>query len=450
MVRGPMKKIILVLLLAGAVAGCYYYWKVRPAALAAKAEAQKPPTAKVERGPIKLTVASTGRVVANLDVEIKCKASGEVLELPYDVSDPVEKNKVLLKLDPVDEERNVKKAEADLASSQAKLDSARQNLLVAERTLALSKRKAEVGLKSAEAHARDARARSDRMAKLLEKKLASQEDADAAEMTAVQAVADLDTAQVKLEETKIEELSLELRRQDVKQAQTQVDSDVIDLALAKQRLADTTVAAPIQGVVTARNVQVGQIISSGISNVGGGTTVLTLSDLSRIFVIASVDESDIGKVEVGQAVVITADAYPGRRFRGKVARITPRGVVVSNVVTFEVKIEVLDPKKNLLKPEMTANVEILIAQKDDALTVPAEAVTRRKAQHVATVVKEDGTTEERTVEVGIQDGYQAEVTSGLKEGDVVLVRKGAASSTGRKAGGGPPSPMMFGPGGRGK
>ena len=82
----------------------------------------------------------------------------------------------------------------------------------------------------------------------------------------------------------------------------------------------------MDGVVTDRKVQTGTIIASGVSNVGGGTTILTLSDLSRIYVLASVDESDIGKVQVGQPATITVDAYPSMQFAGKVVRIASKGV----------------------------------------------------------------------------------------------------------------------------
>src|SRR5262249_12618539 len=151
---------------------------------------------------------------------------------------------------------------------------------------------------------------------------------------------------------------LEVRRQDIKLSEAQLRSDQVALANARQQLTYTKVTAPMDGVVAALNVQIGTIISSGITNVGGGTTILSLSDLSHIFVLASVDESEIGSVAIDQQAVITVDAFPGRRFRGKVVRIATRGVNVSNVVTFEVKIEVLGENKTLLKPEMTANVQI--------------------------------------------------------------------------------------------
>jgi HlyD family secretion protein len=436
--------IVLVLLLAGG--GAYYWWVYR---VDDKSDAPAVITAKVERGPIRLTVASTGRVVSNLDVDIKCKASGEVVELPFDISDTAKKGDLLVELDPINEERALKQAGVSLGISEAQLAMARQNLVVAERTLVTDRARAEAALKSAESRAKDARAKADRLKQLYAKSLASQEETDTAETAAVQAAADMDAARVKIEELKTQDFAIDLKRQEVKSAEASAESDKIRLAIAQDRLRDTKVMAPIDGVVSARNVQIGQIISSGISNVGGGTTVLVLSDLSRVFVLVSVDESDIGKVQLGQRAAVTADAYPGKSFEGKVVRIATKGVNLSNVVTFEVKMEVTAEAKSMLKPEMTANVEITAAEKDDTLLVPAEAVIRKaRGKKFVTVVKDDGTKEEVPVEIGISDGTKTEVVEGLTVGQTVVDHKGQSDSkwSGGQKSGGPPKMGML-PGG---
>ncbi len=114
------------------------------------------------------------------------------------------------------------------------------------------------------------------------------------------------------------------------------------------------------------------------------------------------------------------------------------------MVTFEVRIEITDDNKSLLKPEMTANVEIIVAEKDNALTLPIEAVGRKKGQSVVTVLKPDGTTEERVVEVGINNGTLIEIVSGLSDNDTVVVKTGEMASQFNREGG-PPGP----PGGAG-
>ncbi|MCX7803831.1 MAG: efflux RND transporter periplasmic adaptor subunit [Planctomycetota bacterium] len=448
-------------------------------------------TAKVERGPIRLAIQATGRVVSNLDVDIKCKASGEIAKLPFDVSDRVKKGDVLVELDPVDEMRAVRLAQVSLAASEARLAQAKANLTTAEAAIATDRSKAAAALKAAEARAERARTRAARLKKTTEERITTDEEYDAARAEAAVAEAELEAARVRLEEIRTQELALEARRQEVRLAESQVESDRIRLDDARQRLKDTTVVAPMDGVVAARYVQAGQIISSGVTNVGGGTTVLTLSDMSRIFVLGSVDESNIGVVEVGQKVVVTVDAHPGARFFGKVSRIATRGTNVSNVVTFEVKIEIVGGRKELLKPEMTANLEIVAIEKDDALLVPVGSVSRRQGKRYVEVLasggeggKSDGgggktakagpieaagrraeaeggrrkarggaetgagtwrkadvetpgetagepgkeATEIREVELGICDGARFEVISGLAEGERVIVRKGTADS----------------------
>ena len=184
--------------------------------------------------------------------------------------------------------------------------------------------------------------------------------------------------------------------------------------------------------------------------------------------LASVDESDIGKVQVGQKAWITTDAFPQKDFRGEVVRIATQGENSSNVVTFEVKIEVVSPNKLLLKPEMTANIQIIAARKNEALIVQAEAVYRRRIsskssrkskqdnsqaerktngilKHFVQVLAKDGTVQEREVQVGIHDGVNIEITQGLQEGEQIIIDPENTQSRWRRNQDkhGPP-PMMFG------
>jgi HlyD family secretion protein len=178
----------------------------------------------------------------------------------------------------------------------------------------------------------------------------------------------------------------------------------------------------MDGIVTSRPVQTGQIIASGISNVGGGTTLMTLSDLRRIFVMANVDESDIGKIKDGQKAIITADAYPGKRFTGKVVRVATKGVTNSNVVTFEVKIEIEGDGKNYLKPEMTANVDVQADRRENALLLPNETIQFGRQGYF--VYKQDDNNSSGTrvaVKTGITDGLNTEIISGVKEGDKIII-----------------------------
>jgi HlyD family secretion protein len=412
---------IIILLLVALGVGGWFYWKHRKDAAPDPAAASIT-TGTVERGRIYQAVPTNGRVVSNLDVEIKCRASGQVVTLPFDVSQTVKQGDLLLQLDPSEQQRNVSQREVSLTIAKARLAQSRQNLVIAEQEVITSRDRAQANLTSVERRAQEALERAERRRQLLAQRLGSQEDYDAAQTVAITAASDLDQAKVALAEVKTMELALEVRREDVKLAEASLADAQIALDLANQLLGYTTVTAPIDGVVSSLTTQVGAIIASGVTNVGGGTTIMTISDLSRVFILAAVDESQIGDVALGQSVDITLDAYPGRSFKGEVVRIATKGVSVNNVVTFEVKIEVLGDNKSLLKPEMTGNVQIVAAQRDDVLTIPMAAVQRKDRQQVVTVVNADGTTQEVPVKVGLSDGEKYEVLEGLQEGQTIQYR----------------------------
>lgn len=444
-----MKKVILVLIALGLVGGGFYFWQKRASLAAAEAGEGERVTVKVGRESFTQSVDCNGRIVSNLDVEIKSRASGEIISLPFDVSDEVKKGDLLVEIDPVDQQRNLQQVEAALAASRARLAQAQSSLAAAEKNLSASSSRAEAAVISARARLEDAQAKARRDQDLLAKKHVSLEEAETSRTTAAEAEANLKTAQAELASLEAQKEQLEVSRQDIRLAEVQIQSDEAALGLSKQRLAETKVTSPIDGVVSKRLVQVGQIISSGISNVGGGTAIMIVSDLSRIFVLASVDESDIGEVRVGQKTKITADAFPGVPFEGVVERIASAGTNVSNVVTFEVKIEVTSPNKSMLKPEMTANVQILVAEAENALAVPARALIRKGMDKYVTRLAAGGKTEEVKVETGVNDGQQVEIKSGLKEGDEVVLVRGEDDSNWRNQQGGrnrrQPPPLFGGP-----
>ncbi len=427
---------IFILLLAG-TAGAFY-WKARRDGPAKEAGTQYTPVA-VENRPLRQEVSCTGKIESNLDVEVKCKSTGQVVELPYDVSNPVEKGSLLLKVDPIDEERTVRQTEVKLASAKAKLARARQSLVVSGLDLERTRKEAHAVLKGAEASSKDLRDRAARTAALLKKEYASPEEVSSAESAAVQGETSLQKASAGIDGIKVSEAQLELLRQDINLAQADVDSIQIDLENAQQRLKETQVFAPISGVISTRLVQVGQIIASPVMNVGGGTSLLTLSDLSRIFVLADVDESDIGMVRDGQPAAVKVDAFPEDLFKGQVVRVATKGSEVSNVVTFEVKIEILDEAKSKLLPKMTADVDILVAEKDSAPSIPVEAIKRRGPDKVVLVPGAGREPEPVKVKTGVDDGTNVEIVSGLKAGDAILIPHEQVDESKTKGGfGGPP------------
>jgi HlyD family secretion protein len=391
-------------------------------------------TSVVTSGPIVESVLSTGSVASNLDVQIKALASGLVLQVgPYDrtkqfdVSDEVKKGDLLIDIDPTDELHAKIQAQAQVDISQAKLDEAKETYLAGQEQLEQARETAFANLASAKAALADDQAKAKRRKELLAQNLDTQEDYDTAADTAAQAQATLDNANVAVEQLKTQEVMLEIKAKDVELAQAQLEADQVALEEAITQLSYCKVFAPMDGVITALSIQQGTIISSAASVVGG-VAEMVLSDLSHIYILADVDESQIGDVEIGQDVDITADAYQHRVFSGKVVRIAAEGVNVSNVVTFEVKIEVTSTNKDLLKPLMTANVSIIQQRKPKVLLVPVTAVIRKDRKEVVEVQKPNGSTEDREPVLGISDGTDYEVVSGLSEGETVVMHKGLGDS----------------------
>lgn len=416
----PKKLLVIVLLLLVLGGGGYWWYQSRGANAAATPE-DAVELGEVTRGPLTESVQCTGRVVSNQDVDIKCKASGQVVNLPFDVSDVVTKGELLMELDPVDQQRSVQQSEAAVAASSARVAQAKANLAAAESDLEATAARNEANIGSAEARVDDARAKARRERELLAVKQTSVEEAETAQTTLRQAEAELHSAQAQRKATEAAAANVEARRQDVISAEAQAQSDNVALALAQQRLGETKVYAPIDGVVSSRLVQPGMIIASGINNVGGGTTIMTVSDVSRIFVLASVDESDIGRVQVGQHAKVTADSFPGKEFTGEVIRVAAKGVNVSNVVTFEVKIEITSENKGLLKLEMTTNVEIVVSSRESTLMVPMRAIVRKEGQPYLKRQRGEKDIEEIHVETGISNGALIEVSGGVEEGDVIVL-----------------------------
>ena len=392
-------------------------------------------TTVVKRGNVERSVESAGKVVANLEVDIKCRASGEVQELPFDISQKVKKGDLLCQLDPTDENLAVQSAEVAVAVSEARLAQAKYTLEQGRENLITSRERAESTLTSAKVKAANTELKTKRQQQLFEQKLASKEDLETSQTELATAKADEQAAEIAVEELKQQEIQLQFKEQDVKTSEAQLQSSQITLKTQKQQLDYTTVKAPIDGTVSALSVQKGTMVASGISGFSGGTTIMTLSDLSHVFMTATVDESDIGEVRVGQPARIQIASYPGKTFKGAVVRKATKGVNSSNVVTFEVKVEVLDDQKDLLQPEMTGSVTIVEASKEDVVTASVMAITKEKGK--AYVMTTEGKRKEVTL--GLEGSDAVEVVSGLSEGEK-LVQSTAELPTRWKSSnqGGPP------------
>jgi HlyD family secretion protein len=198
-------------------------------------------------------------------------------------------------------------------------------------------------------------------------------------------------------------------------AQSRYDAAKATLEEAQATLEASTMVAPFDATVISVDVEVGDLVSSN-------TNVMTLADLSDLQVLANVDETDISRVEVGQEVEITFDAFPGQRFRGKVLEVPLEGNLVQNVVTYEVLVSLEGAEGVSLRSGMTANVSIVVGRRENALLVPALAVWQAEEGNVVMVQDSpQGAAMATRVELGLSDGLYVEVLRGLNEGDQVVV-----------------------------
>ncbi len=377
-------------------------------------------TAQVIQGNLVVKISATGVVEPNFQVEVKSKASGEVLKFKYEEGDRIKKGQLLLQLDKSDEIRSVARSKADLASATAKLNKAKTALLSQETKYQTNLKSAQSQVQEAKANLKESEDKLKRQEDLFQKKFASQEALQGAQTAFKVNQENLIQARSRLQAAKDTIYDIEVKKHEIDLARAEVQRAKIALAESKERLDETEIFAPISGVLIEKLVEQGQIISSGISNVSGGTTLANLADLSRLFIIADVDETDIGSIQIGQQVKITADAYPGRTFPGKVQRISPKGQVENSITIFKVKIEIKGKGKGILKPMMTANVDIISKELKSVLYLPREAIRVEKSKKYAAILV-NNEPREVPVTTGVRNPIHVQILSGLEAEQTVLI-----------------------------
>jgi HlyD family secretion protein len=375
---------------------------------------------QVLRGDLTVKISATGIVEPNFKVEVKSKASGEVLKFSFEEGDRIKKGRLLLQLDKSDEQRNVAKAMAEKSSSVAKLRKAQTALLLQDTKYATDLQKARSAVEAAQVSLQESEDKLKRQKNLFEQEFAAKETLDAAETSFKVKKENLIQSQAQLQAAKDSIHDITMKKNEIELAKADVERADISLEEVQDRLDETEIFAPITGVIIEKLVEQGQIIASGISNVSGGTALATIADMSRLFIIADVDETDIGAVELGQSVTITADAFPDTKFQGKVQRIAPQGKVENSITIFKVKIEALGTGKNILKPMMSSNIEIVTALAKETLYLSRGAV-RKEGDGFYTVVLENGKPKKIPIEVGIENPIHTQVLSGLEAGQKVIL-----------------------------
>ena len=334
---------------------------------------------------LEVSIEASGVIEAISSVEIKSKASGEVLFLGAEVGDFVDKGFMLAQIDQRTANNIVDQTKSDLEAANVRLVNAESQY---DRGIELHKQSS---------------------------------------------ISDKDFEDIK---------------ENYAQAKSTLVRNEVSYENAKISLDDTEVKSPIDGTVISRPVEVGQVISSPTSAFGEGSILMTMADLSKVRVRALVDEIDVGKVEIGQSVSIKVAAYRDKEFIGTVSKIEPKAYIQQNVTTFPVLIDI-DNKENLLLIGMNTDVVIQILNKNVSLSFPTMSLRTRKDIYTAAAVLDinketiddflkdsvDGENFNRFivikdskkgpnlswVKVGVSDLYNVEVVEGLNEGDVVYI-----------------------------
>jgi len=371
-------KLWIPIVLVGAAAGVGWFLLGPSGASTAQPTQRAIP---VKKGVLVETAAASGNIEPHTQVEVKSRTSGEVVEILVQEGQEVKQGDVLVRLDPIDAERELDAKKIALRKLEAQLDQAKAGLRVAE-------------LQSSEKRAN---------AKIV------------AEGEALGVVAGT-SKRTANSEASVASATVAQKKADIVGVEASIEAAKVDVALAERRVRETTIFAPFSGTVLAVNVEIGTIVSSALTNVSGGSGIVTLADLSDLRVVGQIDEAQIGKVASGQKVAVRVDAYPDRAFEGRVERVSPLGVNTSNVVTFDVEIVVTDTNKDLLKPGMSADVEITTKMTDEALLVPLAAISTKGADRYVKLASG----EDKKVKTGANDGSFIQVVEGLTEGDRIL------------------------------
>jgi HlyD family secretion protein len=369
----------------------------------------------VQRGDLALSVVATGSVVPVSTVEVKSKASGLVKNLMVEEGDAVRAGQTLIELDKELLQAQLREAEANLMAAQARLQEAESEVSSA----ATMKKKLQLDLRNLEGNLEFIGRQLKRQENMFDEKLIPRSDYEKTER-------DLQDASLKAEALKSELLMQDARIQGATKAVNRVRAEVVqseaNLDRQRENLSNATITSPIAGKLLKRHVEVGDAVSSILQLGSQATLLLTLGDMTEVFVEGRVDEADIGKVFVGQECRVKVDSYRERTFPGRVTRIAPMGEKIDNVIGFKVRVSITDTEQ-ILRAEMSANAEIIIQEKRNILIVPESAIIYDKLRKTYAQVYDpsaEGMKRRVPIEVGISNGTSTEVVGGLTDGDQVV------------------------------
>ena len=388
-----MKKWLLLLLTVVLIAAVWYYLRTY---VRYRPEWDKAKFGQVTRGDIRVPITASGLIVADQEIDMRSKASGEVIALEVLEGDYVKQGEVLVRLKQDDERRQRDQAQAGLTRMKALLEQAKVAVQKAEQNIVTGDARVEEIEGNGEIIAYEL----DKQRDLFERKQGVRQ-----ELVNAQARATINRAQLNAAKAnaQIARHSLADAQQSVIIQRAAVDEATKQLEDAEERLSETTIRAPRDAIVTAVYVSVGNLVQSATRGLTGGTPVMKLADVLKLKVVTRVDEADIGRVlkispvdalpempglkeaahqdaellETRTGVVqLTVDAFPEETFEGRIERVEPQGKLNtgSAIIQFDVHVEVTDARRYILPLGTQAQVEFTVESVLDTLLIPAEAV----------------------------------------------------------------------------
>jgi len=357
--------------------------------------------AAAERGDIARAVVATGKIEPLTKVEVKSKASGIVEKIYVDAGDRVKAGQVLADLDK-------EQLQASVAAAHANLEAAQAAQLAAEASYQKNVVDAEGPdvpyLKADVDRAHDSYKQGLIALNVMQESEKNYQLAVNKQASAMRGV--------------------QVSKAQVAQAKAQVAQAKAALDDSEENLRYSTIVSPMNGVVLSKDVEVGDAVSSILVLGSQATLVATLGDTSEVYVLGKVDEADIGKVYLGQSARIVVESFKDKTFQGRVTKIAPLGQEKDNVTTFEVRVSIQNPGGEL-RANMSANAEIILEEKKNALLVPEGAIIFDRDKSASVQVADPKGPDGRkklAVKLGITNGVKAEVLSGLNEGQKVILQ----------------------------
>jgi HlyD family secretion protein len=357
--------------------------------------------ADVERGDLARVVVATGKIQPLSKADIKSKASGIVKKIYVDYGDRVTVGQVLAELDKIQLEAAERAAKANLQAAEAAKNSA---------------------IASLERNKVDAEGPDVPFLKLSMERAEKEFNEGVVSKSVVEDAQK--NYQLGLNKQLSAQANLVVSRAEIAKAEGMLAQSKASLDNAEEDLHNSTIVSPINGLVLSRDVNVGDAVSSILVLGSQATPIMTLGDVSEVYVQGKVDEADIGKVYLNQPARIVVESFKDKQFTGKVTKISPLGKEKDNVTTFEVRVSIANATGEL-KASMSANAEILLEEKKNVLMVPEAALIydkERKASVELPDARGENGKKKVRVKLGISNGVKTEVLEGLNEKQQVILQ----------------------------